>query len=53
MGISPSLLAGFDLLTDDGMSAESAGKMLVAAQQSGKDPEQFARHFLKLRQSIR
>lgn len=53
MGVSPSASAAYDLLTDDGVPAEQAAKLTLAAQKSGRDPEAFARHFLKLRRGLR
>lgn len=53
MGASPAVSAAYDLLTDDGMPSEDAAKMAVAAERSGKDPEAFARHLLKLRRAAR
>ncbi len=52
-GASPAAIAGIDLLTDDGMDYEKATEMMAAAQRSGRDPEEFARHVIKLRAAIR
>lgn len=53
MGVSPAVSAAFDLLTDDGMSADDAARMAVAAERGGRDPEASARHILKLRRAYR
>lgn len=51
-GASPALIAGLDLLCDDGMDAEKAAGLLFAAERGGKDPEAFARHLLTLRNAL-
>lgn len=51
--ISPELDAAMDLLTDDGFPIGEAAKLLVAAEMDGKNPEHFARHFLRLRRAFR
>lgn len=53
MGVSAEASAAFDILADDGYPAEEAWKLILTAERSGKDPEVFARHFLKLRKALR
>lgn len=53
IGASPAVSAAYDLLTDDGMSPDKAADLAVAAERSGRDPEAFARHTVKLRRSLR
>ena len=53
LGIPMSVDAAFDILCDDGMDMEKAADMSVAAWRSGKDPEAFARHLVKLRKAAR
>jgi hypothetical protein len=53
MGVSPSLSAAVDLLVDDNYPMEEAVKLCKAAEDGGQDPEAWARHFLKLRRTLR
>ncbi len=53
MGVSPALSAAIDLLTDDNYPMEEAVKLCKAVEDDGKDPEAWARHFLKLRRTLR
>lgn len=53
MGVSASVSAAYDLLTDDGVPPEQAATMAVGAERSGRDAETFARHYLKLRKAAR
>jgi hypothetical protein len=48
MGVSPSISAAYDILVDNGVPSDSAALMAAVAQENGKDPEAFARHFVKL-----
>lgn len=52
-GATPDVIAGVDLLEDDGMSTEKAVEMMAAAHRSGRDAEAFARHLIKLRKAWR
>jgi hypothetical protein len=52
-GASDAVIAAVDILVDDGCPAGRAAQMAVAAERDGKDPEAFARHFLKLRGALR
>lgn len=58
-GVTPEMDAGYDLLTDVGFTPDKAASMMVTAQAaytSGaiqRNPEQFARHVLKLRKAAR
>jgi len=42
-----------DILMEDGVNADHAARLSLAAVRAGKDPEDFARHFVKLRRAIR
>jgi hypothetical protein len=53
LGIPMSVDAAMDILYDDGMSVDMAAEMSFAAWKSGKDPESFARHVVKLRKAAR
>ena len=53
MGATPAISAAYDLLTDDGMSPQKAADLAVACERSGRDPEAFARHLIKLRKAVR
>lgn len=53
MGVSPALSAAVDLLVDDNYPMEGAVRMCKAAEDGGQDPEAWARHFLKLRRTLR
>lgn len=52
-GASDAVIAALDILVDDGMPAQKAADMAVAAERSGRDPEAFARHVIKLRKAMR
>ena len=52
-GAPPSVIAAADILEDDGISYEKACEIAVAAHRSGRDPEEVARHMVKLRAAIR
>jgi hypothetical protein len=51
--VSPELWAAYDILTDDGYPPEKAAEVLASAERSGRNPEAFARHMVKLRKAIR
>lgn len=53
IGISPAVSAAVDLMTDDKVPMETAVDMALGAERGGRDPEAFARHFLKLRRVAR
>lgn len=53
MGVSASASAAYDLLTDDGVAADKAAELVIAADRNGDDPEAFARHVLKLSRAVR
>lgn len=53
LGIPLSVDSALDILCDDGMDMEKAAEMSVAAWRSGRDPEEFARHLVKLRKAAR
>lgn len=53
MGISAAVSAAYDIMTDDGFPPEEAGRFALAAERQGRDPEAFARHFVKLRKAAR
>jgi hypothetical protein len=50
---SPAVSAAYDIMTDDGVPPERAAEFAVGAERDGKDPEAWARHFVKLRKSLR
>lgn len=53
MGVPPDVVAGLDLLVDDGMPVDKAADLVVAAHRDGRDAEAFARHLLRLRRAAR
>ena len=46
---SNAVSEAFDLMAADGVPAQTAADMAMAAERAGKDPVAFARHFIKLR----
>lgn len=52
LGVSPSVSAAYDLLTDAGVPAERAAQLAATAERLGKDAEAFARHYLALRRAV-
>lgn len=53
LGASDAVIAAYDILTDDGMPADAAAKMAVAAERAGQNAEAFARRLVKLRKALR
>lgn len=53
MGVPAAVSAAYDLLTDDGMPAQKAADLAMAAWRSGRDPEAFARKTVRLRKGLR
>lgn len=51
--LSASVSRAYDIMAADGVPAQRAADMAVAAERSGKDPVAFAEHFVKLRKSLR
>ena len=49
----PGVEEAYDLMTADGVPPQRAAGMACAAARAGKDPVEFARHFVKLRQELR
>jgi hypothetical protein len=49
----PGVEEAYDLMVADRVPPQQAADMALAASRAGKDPVQFARHFLKLRQQAR
>lgn len=45
--------AAMDILGDAGMLDDTRVQLLVTAEQSGRNPEHFARHLVKLAQALR
>ena len=43
----------YDLMVADRVPSQQAADMAVAAAKDGRDPVAWARHFVKLRQSLR
>jgi hypothetical protein len=52
IGASPSVIAAYDILVDHGYSPEKAAEWAVNAGRAGKDPEEFARHLIRLRAAL-
>jgi hypothetical protein len=50
---SPAVSAAYDIMTGDGVPPERAAQLAVGAGRDGRDPEAWARHFVKLRKSLR
>ena len=53
IGYDQAQIAAIDILTDDDVPTERAGELVIAAKRAGKDPEAFARHFVRLRKAYR
>jgi hypothetical protein len=53
MGVPPDVVAGLDLLVDDGMPVDKAAALVGAEHRDGRDAEAFARHLLRLRRAAR
>lgn len=53
LGVTDDVIAALDLLVDDGVPAERAAGLAVAAHRSGRDAEEWARHLIKLRKALR
>ena len=43
----------YDIMVADGVPPQGAADMAAAAERAGKDPVAWARHFVKLRGSLR
>lgn len=52
LGIPADASAGYDILTDDGMSPEKAADLVAACVRGGRNAEDFARHMVKLRKAM-
>lgn len=50
-GIPGELSAAYDMLEDAGFDMERASRLLAAAQSQGRDPQEFARHLIRLRRA--
>jgi len=50
---APGVEEAYDLMVADRVPAQQAADMAVAAAKSGRDPVAWARHFVKVRQSLR
>ena len=46
--LSPEMDAAMDILGDAGMLDQKRADLLYAAERSGRNPEHFARHLVKL-----
>ena len=59
IGVSPEVSAAYDIMTDDGVPPEQAAELAVTSGRlwsdgaTSRSPEQFARHFVKLRKHMR
>lgn len=49
----PGVEEAYDLMTGEGVPAQTAADMAMAAHRGGKDPVAFARHFISLRKAMR
>jgi hypothetical protein len=49
----PGVEEAYDLMTADGVPAQQAADMAMAAHRGGKDPVAFARHFTGMRKRMR
>ena len=45
----PGVEEAYDLMTADGVPAQEAADMALAASRSGRDPVAFAAHFVRMR----
>lgn len=50
---APGVEEAYDLMVADGVPAQQAADMAVAAAKSGRDPAAWARHFVRVRQESR
>jgi hypothetical protein len=50
---SDAVSRAYDVMAADGVPPETAARMAVAAEQSGRDPVAWAEHFTALRKSLR
>jgi hypothetical protein len=50
---APGVEDALDVMLADGVPADRAAGLAVAAAQDGRDPIAFARHFVKLRRAVR
>ena len=53
MGVSAAASAAYDILTDDDVPPVEAWKLALGAERNGQNAEAFARHFVKLRRTLR
>ena len=51
--LSAQVSRAYDIMTGDGVPAQKAADLAVAAERNEKDPVAFAEHFVKLRRSLR
>jgi hypothetical protein len=49
--VSPAASAGWDLLTDDGVTPGRAWRLVLASERAGRDAEKAARRVVRLRRA--
>jgi hypothetical protein len=50
---APGVEEAYDLMVADGVPAQTAAGMAVAAARDGRDPVAWAAHFIELRAAVR
>lgn len=53
LAFSEAVSRAYDIMIADRVPAQQAADMAAGAERAGKDPVAFARHFVKLRESLR
>lgn len=53
LNLSDAVSRAYDIMTADGVPAQTAADMAVAAERDGRDPVAWAGHFTELRRSLR
>lgn len=51
--LSDAVSDAWDIMTAGGVPSQRAADMAVAAERDGRDPVAFARHFVKMRGTLR
>lgn len=50
---APGVEDAYDIMVADNVPAKTAADLAVAAAKSGRDPVEWARHFVKVRQTLK
>lgn len=50
---APGVEEAYDIMAADGVPPQQAADMAVAAAKDGRDPVEWAAHFIKMRQQVR